>query len=920
MISPQTPALGQKLDQLGWSGFERLVQALLKAKLGVAVEAWGGSGDMGRDAYFAGKLKFPAEVEQSGPFVFQCKFVQSANAAGSNPGPNVLKAAQAESKQIIERLKNGTWSETPQCYVCITNATLNSKYKTSITDIFRKALPNCTVTLWDCHDISAMILQFPDIWKAFNPVQEAFDAISAQISRLESRLGAAHPLGRRVPPTIGQGFVDRENRLQLFREHFLTSGGQRLAAVQPLTLVAIGGSGKSRAACEFAHASADVYATQLFLRAASPSILRQEIAAISHSIVQGDEQLTEEIKIEIVLTRLPELVPQGLLLIFDGVDDEGTATILKEELFPKLGGAHIIVTTQLRGWGRTMRVVELPSLPPDEAVRYLVQSRLTKGELRDDETRAVSEIAFKLGYLPLALESAGAYVRVEGGSYLDYLALLRENPVQTLGWSDRMELEYPRAVWKAFEIAWDRIKEKNPIAMVILKVSAMYGPAPIPVAFWPERFSTQAVTADAGSGPKEAPPVPTEWNILASIRLLRRYSQIEQYDIDQTHYLLHPVVRTILRSSISEEQMPNLIATPLATLIRVCPGDVCNSHLWPRWEVIRPHVESVIVDAEKVKIVYPTTMLMNTFGRYLTARGSYEKAESLLRRAIVINECAWGKAQSESEWFCLFDQPSVPSLHVQLLTSLAAILAQTDRLSEAERLLTRASHLIRSQAPEDPFIATVTHNMGEILARSGRLIEAESMFMEALQFDEATPMRNELDISRDLHSLGQLLTAAGRFDEAESALCRSIRLDRVWRRCMPMERFLSDKVFIDGPCPLPESWNNSRPYTRSITVHNCRSIKKRLGRLHPALARDLTTLSALRLEQGRKREATRFLEWALGIYLYNWGPFHPTTESTWEKLHKITSLVWCAEDEATYNDWVIGMVLAEQRSCSRTSW
>jgi len=66
-----------KLDQLGWFQFEWLIQALLKAELGLGVQSWGGShGDWGRDAYSLGPLAFPArDSATEGPFVFQAKFV-----------------------------------------------------------------------------------------------------------------------------------------------------------------------------------------------------------------------------------------------------------------------------------------------------------------------------------------------------------------------------------------------------------------------------------------------------------------------------------------------------------------------------------------------------------------------------------------------------------------------------------------------------------------------------------------------------------------------------------------------------------------------------------------------------------------------------------------------------------------------------
>ena len=52
--------LAYHLDELGWFEFEQLVQTLLKVRLGLGVEAWGGRGDWGRDVYFEGELKYPA--------------------------------------------------------------------------------------------------------------------------------------------------------------------------------------------------------------------------------------------------------------------------------------------------------------------------------------------------------------------------------------------------------------------------------------------------------------------------------------------------------------------------------------------------------------------------------------------------------------------------------------------------------------------------------------------------------------------------------------------------------------------------------------------------------------------------------------------------------------------------------------------
>src|SRR5438445_5140051 len=92
------------LDDLGWYQFEWLVQALLKEHLGIGVESWGGRGDYGRDAWCAGPLHFPDKGrETKGPFLFQVKFVENANAAGAKPIPRLIAAVKAEAVRISNR-------------------------------------------------------------------------------------------------------------------------------------------------------------------------------------------------------------------------------------------------------------------------------------------------------------------------------------------------------------------------------------------------------------------------------------------------------------------------------------------------------------------------------------------------------------------------------------------------------------------------------------------------------------------------------------------------------------------------------------------------------------------------------------------------------------------------------------------------
>jgi hypothetical protein len=155
------------LDSLGWYQFERLVQVLLKADLGLGIESWGGRGDYGRDAFSKGPLKFPARnIESQGPFVFQAKFVEGANIPGADYDTKLIDAVRSEVKQITERVGQGAWSR-PRSYVLLTNSPLTPTLRKRIDELIEKAgVADTAVTLGGL-DLSDMLGNNPAVVRAF---------------------------------------------------------------------------------------------------------------------------------------------------------------------------------------------------------------------------------------------------------------------------------------------------------------------------------------------------------------------------------------------------------------------------------------------------------------------------------------------------------------------------------------------------------------------------------------------------------------------------------------------------------------------------------------------------------------------------------------------------------------------------------
>ncbi len=202
-------AIDYRLDDLGWFEFEQLIQTLAKAHLGMGVEAWGGRGDWGRDAYFNGSLRYPTTKETDGPFVFQCKFVESANAPGANPRKAILQAVHQESERICDHLKSGDWPVAPNCYALFTNAPFTPLLRDSAHGVFARVLPNANILIHDGNDICQWLRLTPQIARSFpqllslRDLQELLhDAVHSDIvARSEQAIAMAQTCACTFVPT-----------------------------------------------------------------------------------------------------------------------------------------------------------------------------------------------------------------------------------------------------------------------------------------------------------------------------------------------------------------------------------------------------------------------------------------------------------------------------------------------------------------------------------------------------------------------------------------------------------------------------------------------------------------------------------------------------------------------------------------------
>jgi hypothetical protein len=157
-----------QLDDLGWYQFEWLVQALLKNELGIGVESWGGHGDHGRDAWCAAPLHFPDKRKSTkGPFLFQVKFVENANAAGAKSVPRLMAAVKAEAAKIASRKSQAKADTRCRHYAVLTNCVVSPEHRSEMYTAIREVLSNVTVHCLGGNDVCDLLDANPALRRSF---------------------------------------------------------------------------------------------------------------------------------------------------------------------------------------------------------------------------------------------------------------------------------------------------------------------------------------------------------------------------------------------------------------------------------------------------------------------------------------------------------------------------------------------------------------------------------------------------------------------------------------------------------------------------------------------------------------------------------------------------------------------------------
>jgi tetratricopeptide (TPR) repeat protein len=652
--------------------------------------------------------------------------------------------------------------------------------------------------------------------------------------------------------SLGSLFKGREEFLR--RMHVALGqvehrGHQRFAAITAsatsATVYGLGGIGKTRAAIEYAYRYAEEYTALLFVRADTPDGLQQNLAALcGHEMLDLPEKAAREIDVQLAAVLQWLQRHAGWLLIFDNVDTDDAAQAVQELLGRLTPAGQVLVTSRLSNWPGAVESLALDVLEEADATAFLLERTEARRRKAPDDAAQAPALAVELGRLALALEQAGAYIERYRCSFAIYFAEWQQRREKVLQWFDPRVMQYPMSVAVTWQTSFDRLNER---ARELLRLLAWFAPDPIPESL-----------LEAGGGPfaeEGAGRTAALTDAREALADLEAQSLVTRAE-HSASFAVHRLVQEVTRRSLGGDREHTYLKAALAWVDAASVGDPEDVRTWPVLAPLAAHALVLTRHADAAQISEPTAGLMDRLGQLYHARANYVEAEPLYRRALSIDETAYG--------------PNDPTVAIRL-NNLATLLQATHRLEDAELLMKGVVEIFeKAYGSEDTNVATALSNLAQLLQATNRLDEAEPLMRRALAIDEKAYGPNYPTVAIRLNNLSMLLQATNRLGEAEPLMQRALAID---------EKFYGPdhpRVAIDliNLAALLQATN--RPGEAEPLMWRALAInEKSYGPEHPNVATDLINLVALRWATNRPGEAEPLMKRALAIDEKAYGPDHP---------------------------------------------
>ena len=290
-------------------------------------------------------------------------------------------------------------------------------------------------------------------------------------------------------PKREQCFIGRKDKLELIHQNFAS----KHPGCVKQTIFGLGGFGKTEVALAYARKHLSEYKNGIgYINAESSQSIKASLLEFAKAVCKVAKTLTDENLYNVVKDWLCR--NDSWLLILDNVDDveddmgkDAYGLILS--FISDLPTGHVLLTTR----NSELMIGEpiyVEVFTPEEALDFMI-NRLEKRQdlslYNTDCYTELAELTWRLGYMPLALEQAVAFMINSGGtSCREYHALLDEHGIALFDEKYSTPREYERTLTATLELSFDRLSTGT---KHFLCICAYMAPERISLAFFQKHWT-----------------------------------------------------------------------------------------------------------------------------------------------------------------------------------------------------------------------------------------------------------------------------------------------------------------------------------------------------------------------------------------------------------------------------------------------
>ncbi|CAH0023218.1 unnamed protein product [Clonostachys rhizophaga] len=487
-------------------------------------------------------------------------------------------------------------------------------------------------------------------------------------------------------------------------------------------------------------------------------------------------------------------------------------------------------------------IISLEIMVPEDASKLLAKSILRQEILLNVD--AVRELLGLLGFLPLAIIQAAAYINENDTTIEEYRSLYNES-----------ETEVMEVLSEDFEVPGRYKTIKNSIAATwLVSLGQLTHTNPVAIDY----LSFMACLSSSNISPSLLLPAPSKKQGLEAIGALKAYSLLRKRD-DGPNFDIHPLVHLATRNWLrSERKLQLWTSSAVLRLVELLPEGGHENR--PTWTAYLPHARYLLNSAavaaadgdEKVVV------LAEKLGKCHYSNGEYSEAHRTYEQALELRVKISGLENRDT---------------MRNMFGIAEALSHQGKYKEAEaqhRMILELRKKVLGQ--EDPEVGRSMNYLAQAMYEGGRFVESEQMHRAALALQNEVLHPEHPNALSTTSYLAQAIGQQGRYKEAEE-LYRELLATRIRVQGEEYPATLATMSCLGATLGDLGNYSDAEHFHRRVLDLRVMI----LGNRHPHTCITKRWLAEALLHQEKYEEAYRLNREALDVQTDVLGLKHPST-------------------------------------------